>query len=93
MCSPLTLRTRLFSVGKAMGRNKLIYALSERKRAVAAGQRLGRTWQSAPRPLKRRLLPGGGHGEDPGRDPATKPLEHIGTAIPPDRRIGSRQQF
>ncbi len=53
MCSPYTPDSP-FSVGKAMGRNKLIYALSDVTVAVAADQGSGDTWSGATEAMKGR---------------------------------------
>ena len=60
-----------FSVGKAMGRNKLIYALSDVTVAVAADQGAGGTWSGATEAMKGRycrVAVWRGPGEGPGNE-------------------------
>ncbi|MCE2529733.1 MAG: DNA-protecting protein DprA [Acidimicrobiia bacterium] len=79
MCSPYAPDSP-FTVGKAMGRNKLIYALSDVTVAVASDNGSGGTWSGATEALK------GDYGRvavwrGPGEGPGNEPLEHKG-AIP-----------
>ncbi|MCY4370289.1 MAG: DNA-processing protein DprA [bacterium] len=60
-----------FSVGKAMGRNKLIYALSDVTVAVAADKGSGGTWSGATEAMKGRycrVAVWRGNGEGPGNE-------------------------
>ena len=60
-----------FSVGKAMGRNKLIYALSDATVAVAADEGSGGTWSGATEAMKGRycrVAVWRGPGEGPGNE-------------------------
>jgi predicted Rossmann fold nucleotide-binding protein DprA/Smf involved in DNA uptake len=60
-----------FSVGKAMGRNKLIYALSDVTVAVAADKGSGGTWSGATEAIKGRycrVAVWRGSGEGPGNE-------------------------
>ena len=60
-----------FSVGKAMGRNKLIYALSDVTVAVAADKGSGGTWSGATEAVKGRYCRAAvwrGLGEGPGNE-------------------------
>ena len=71
MCSPYAPDSP-FTVGKAMGRNKLIYALSEVTVAVAADNGSGGTWSGASEALKGdycRVAVWRGGGEGPGNEP------------------------
>lgn len=79
MCTPYAPNSP-FTVGKAMGRNKLIYALSEVTVAVAADKGSGGTWSGATEAMKGRycrVAVWRGPGEGPGNDA----LEDMG-AIP-----------
>jgi len=61
-----------FSVGKAMGRNKLIYALSDVTVAVAADNGSGGTWSGATEAIRGdycRMAVWRGDGEGPGNAP------------------------
>lgn len=61
-----------FSVGKAMGRNKLIYALSDVTVAVAADNGSGGTWSGATEAIRAdycRVAVWRGNGEGPGNEP------------------------
>ncbi|MXZ69819.1 MAG: DNA-processing protein DprA, partial [Acidimicrobiia bacterium] len=71
MCSPYAPDSP-FSVGKAMGRNKLIYALSDVTVAVAADNGSGGTWTGATEAIRGdycRVAVWRGSGEGPGNDP------------------------
>ena len=71
MCTPYAPDSP-FTVGKAMGRNKLIYALSEVTVAVAADNGSGGTWSGASEALKGdycRVAVWRGSGEGPGNEP------------------------
>ncbi len=71
MCSPYAPDSP-FTVGKAMGRNKLIYALSDVTVAVAADSGSGGTWSGATEALKGgycRVAVWRGPGEGPGNEP------------------------
>ena len=70
MCSPYAPDSP-FSVGKAMGRNKLIYALSEVTVAVAADYGSGGTWSGTTEALRGeycRVAVWRGSGEGPGNE-------------------------
>ena len=70
MCTPYAPNSP-FSVGNAMGRNKLIYALSRVTIAVAADDGSGGTWSGAQEALKGRycrLAVWRGVGEGPGNE-------------------------
>ena len=70
MCTPYAPNSP-FSVGKAMGRNKLIYALSDVTVAVAADKGSGGTWSGATEALKGRycrVAVWRGPGEGPGNE-------------------------
>ena len=70
MCTPYAPNSP-FSVGKAMGRNKLIYALSAVTVAVAADRGSGGTWSGATEALKGnycRVAVWRGSGEGPGNE-------------------------
>ena len=70
MCTPYAPNSP-FSVGKAMGRNKLIYALSDMTVAVAADKGSGGTWSGATEALKGRycrVAVWRGPGEGPGNE-------------------------
>ncbi len=70
MCTPYAPDSG-FSVGKAMGRNKLIYALSDVTVAVAADQGSGGTWSGATEAMKGRycrVAVWRGPGEGPGNE-------------------------
>ena len=71
MCSPYAPDSP-FSVGKAMGRNKLIYALSDVTVAVAADNGSGGTWSGATEAIRGdycRVAVWRGSGEGPGNEP------------------------
>ena len=71
MCSPYAPDSP-FTVGKAMGRNKLIYALSDVTVAVAADNGSGGTWTGATEAMRGdhcRVAVWRGSGEGPGNDP------------------------
>ncbi len=71
MCTPYAPDSP-FTVGKAMGRNKLIYALSKATVAVAADQGSGGTWSGATEALRGnycRVVVWRGDGEGPGNEP------------------------
>lgn len=71
MCSPYAPDSG-FSVGKAMGRNKLIYALSDVTVAVAADNGSGGTWSGATEAIRGnycRVAVWRGSGEGPGNEP------------------------
>ncbi len=71
MCSPYAPDSG-FSVGKAMGRNKLIYALSDVTVAVAADNGSGGTWSGATEAIRGdycRVAVWRGNGEGPGNEP------------------------
>ena len=71
MCSPYAPDSP-FSVGKAMGRNKLIYALSDVTVAVAADNGSGGTWSGATEAIRGdycRVAVWRGSGEGPGNAP------------------------
>ena len=71
MCTPYAPNSP-FTVGKAMGRNKLIYALSDVTVAVAADDGSGGTWSGATEALKGgycRVAVWRGSGEGPGNEP------------------------
>lgn len=81
MCTPYAPDSG-FSVGKAMGRNKLIYALSDVTVAVAADKGSGGTWSGATEAMKGRYCrvavwrgpsegPGNGALTDKGATPIT----------------------
>lgn len=81
MCTPYAPNSP-FTVGNAMGRNKLIYALSDVTVAVAADKGSGGTWSGAMEALRGdycRVVVWRGSGEGPGNEP----LEHRG-ATPMD---------
>jgi len=68
LCTPYSPEAP-FSVGSAMGRNKLIYALSARTLVVAADVDTGGTWSGATEALRRgfgRVAVWRGPGEGPG---------------------------
>ena len=70
MCTPYA-PSSPFTVGKAMGRNKLIYALSKVTVAVAADDGSGGTWSGATEALKGeycRVAVWRGPGEGPGNE-------------------------
>ena len=70
MCTPYNPEAP-FNVGNAMGRNKLIYALSDLTLVVAADAGTGGTWSGAEESLKRcfgRVAVWRGPGEGPGND-------------------------
>lgn len=74
MCTPYAPNSG-FTVGKAMGRNKLIYALSDVTVAVAADNGSGGTWSGATEALKGdycRVAVWRGPGEGPGNEPLEK---------------------
>ena len=73
-----------FSVGKAMGRNKLIYALSDVTVAVAADQGSGGTWSGSTEAMKGRYCrvavwrgPGEGPGNEALEDMGATPLTDV----------------
>ena len=71
MCTPYAPDSP-FTVGKAMGRNKLVYALSDITVAVAADHGSGGTWSGATEALKGDYCPVAvwrGSGEGPGNEP------------------------
>ena len=71
MCSPYAPDSP-FTVGKAMGRNKLIYALSDVTVAVAADNGSGGTWSGATEAIRGdycRVVVWRGSGEGPGNEP------------------------
>ncbi|MDE0137982.1 MAG: DNA-processing protein DprA [bacterium] len=71
MCSPYAPDSP-FTVGKAMGRNKLIYALSDVTVAVAADNGSGGTWSGATEAIRGdycRVAVWRGGGEGPGNEP------------------------
>ena len=71
MCSPYAPDSP-FSVGKAMGRNKLIYALSDVTVAVAADNGSGGTWSGVTEAIRGdycRVAVWRGSGEGPGNEP------------------------
>ncbi len=71
MCTPYAPDSP-FTVGKAMGRNKLIYALSEVTVAVAADHNSGGTWSGATEAIRGnycRVAVWRGNGEGPGNEP------------------------
>ncbi len=71
MCSPYAPDSP-FTVGKAMGRNKLIYALSDVTVAVAADNGSGGTWSGATEAIRNdycRVAVWRGSGEGPGNEP------------------------
>ena len=71
MCSPYA-PDAPFTVGKAMGRNKLIYALSDVTVAVAADNGAGGTWSGATEAIRGdycRVAVWRGSGEGPGNEP------------------------
>ena len=83
MCSPYAPDSP-FTVGKAMGRNKLIYALSDVTVAVAADNGSGGTWSGATEAIRGaycRMAVWRGRGEGPGNEPLERrgalPLTHI----------------
>ena len=79
ICTPYAPQSP-FTIGKAMGRNKLIYALSDVTVAVAASDNSGGTWSGATEALKGdycRVAVWRGPGEGPGNEP----LERMG-ALP-----------
>lgn len=70
MCSPFV-PTAGFSVGNAMGRNKVIYALAERALVVASDEGSGGTWAGATEAIKKqitRVAVWRGPGEGPGNE-------------------------
>ena len=76
--------TAPFSVGNAMGRNKLIYALADVTVVVASDEGRGGTWAGATEALKRRYGrvavwtgEGGGPGNTALVDLGATPLEHV----------------
>ena len=80
MCAPYAPNSG-FTVGKAMGRNKLIYALSEVTVAVAADNGSGGTWSGATEALKGNYCrvaiwrgPGEGAGNEPLQGRGALPL-------------------
>ena len=71
MCTPYSPEAP-FSVGNAMGRNKLIYALSDLTLVVAAEDETGGSWSGAAEALRRgfgRVAVWRGPGEGPGNAP------------------------
>lgn len=71
MCTPYAPDSP-FTVGKAMGRNKLIYALSDVTVAVAADDGSGGTWSGAMEAIGGgycRVAVWRGSGEGPGNEP------------------------
>ncbi|MYB45108.1 MAG: DNA-processing protein DprA [Acidimicrobiia bacterium] len=71
MCSPYAPDSP-FTVGKAMGRNKLIYALSDVTVAVAADNGSGGTWSGATEAIRGdycRVAVWRGSGQGPGNEP------------------------
>ena len=73
-----------FSVGQAMGRNKLIYALSDVTVAVAADKGSGGTWSGATEALKGRYCqvtvwrgPGAGSGNEALADIGATPITDV----------------
>ena len=71
MCTPYAPDSP-FTVGKAMGRNKLIYALSDVTVAVAADNGSGGTWTGATEAIRGRycrVAVWRGEGEGPGNEP------------------------
>ena len=76
ICTPYSPKAS-FSIGNAMGRNKLIYALSEITLVVAGEIEKGGTWSGAAEALK------GGFGRvavwrGPGEGPGNKRIEKLG---------------
>lgn len=77
-----------FSVGAAMGRNKLIYCLADAVVVVAATQGSGGTWAGAEEALKARWVPVLVRGTDfPA--PADRALAHIGASQIKDEDLGT----
>ena len=83
MCSPYAPDSG-FSVGKAMGRNKLIYALSDVTVAVAADKGSGGTWSGATEAMKGRYCrvavwrgPGEGPGNEALADMGATPITDV----------------
>lgn len=76
MCSPYTPDSP-FSVGNAMGRDKLIYALSDVTVAVAADQGSGGTWSGATEAMKGRYCRVA-VWRDPGEGPGNEALADMG---------------
>ena len=73
-----------FTVGKAMGRNKLIYALSEVTVAVAADDGSGGTWSGATEAIRGRYCrvavwrgPGEGSGNEPLERNGARPITSV----------------
>lgn len=66
-----------FSVGAAMGRNKLIYALSKVTLVVASDKETGGTWAGATEALKKRTAPVA-VWEGPGEGPGNAKLVRLG---------------
>ena len=87
ICTPYSPKAP-FSIGNAMGRNKLIYALSQITLVVASEIEKGGTWSGATEALK------GGFGRvavwrGPGEGPGNKRIEKLGAA--PIRSIDELQ--
>ncbi len=77
-----------FSVGAAMGRNKLIYCLADAVVVVAATQGSGGTWAGAEEALKARWVPVLVRGTDfPA--PADRALAHMGAGQIKDEELGT----
>jgi predicted Rossmann fold nucleotide-binding protein DprA/Smf involved in DNA uptake len=88
LCSPYK-PTAGFTVGNAMGRNKLIYALSSATLVVECEEGSGGTWSGAVEALRGRIAPviaWTGPGSSPGNRALTRlgasPLELVEDLLP-----------
>lgn len=77
-----------FSVGAAMGRNKLVYCLSDAVVVVAATEGSGGTWAGAEEALKARWVPVLMRGAD-FPTPADRALAHMGAGQISDEDLGT----
>jgi predicted Rossmann fold nucleotide-binding protein DprA/Smf involved in DNA uptake len=91
LCTPYN-PTAGFSVANAMGRNKLIYALSTATLVVAADHQRGGTWAGAAEALRHRYAPvlvwmgdGRGDGNMPLVDQGATAIADVDLVVPPDR--------
>lgn len=87
-CSPYK-PTAAFSVANAMGRNKVIYALSAAALVVASDAGTGGTWAGAAEALKRRIAPvlvwigdGAGSGNEQLVGLGATPVDDLGQLFP-----------
>ncbi|HXF72904.1 MAG TPA: hypothetical protein VNO79_09895, partial [Actinomycetota bacterium] len=88
-----------FTVGGAMARNKLIYALAERTLVVAADLERGGTWAGATEALKRNLGPvlvwvgpGAGRGNRALADAGAIPVHDLEAVVGPGTGDGARTE-